>query len=60
MKCHNLHSFREEWFSYVRVSLKQDEYHIYLAQLSLQLIPFGVKIIFLWVNAVFFTVEIFI
>ena len=24
------------WFSYVRVSLKQEEYHIYLAQLTLQ------------------------
>ena len=24
------------WFSYVRVSLKQEEYHIYMAQLSLQ------------------------
>ena len=27
---------KKEWFSYVRVSLKQDEYHIYLPQLSLQ------------------------
>ena len=27
---------KKEWFSYVRVSLKQDKYHIYMAQLSLQ------------------------
>ena len=36
MQCHNLHSFKEGLFSYIRVSLKQDAYHIYLAQLSLQ------------------------
>ena len=27
---------KKEWFSYVRVSLKQEECHIYMAQLSLQ------------------------
>ena len=26
----------KEWFSYVRVSLKKEEYHMYLAQLTLQ------------------------
>ena len=27
---------KKRWFSYVRVSFKQEEYHIYMAQLSLQ------------------------
>ena len=27
---------KKGWFSYVKVSLKRDEYHIYMAQLSLQ------------------------
>ena len=27
---------KKGWFSYVRVSLKQEEYHIYMAQLSLE------------------------
>ena len=27
---------KKGWSCYVRVSLKQDEYHIFLAQLSLQ------------------------
>ena len=36
IKHENLHSFKKGWFPYVRVSLKQEEYHIYPAQLSLQ------------------------
>ena len=31
---------KKGWFSYVRVSLKQDEYHICMAQLSLYYNPF--------------------
>ena len=27
---------KKGWFSYVRVTLKQEEYHIYMAQLFLQ------------------------
>ena len=34
-KYENLHSFKKGWFSYPRVSVKQ-EYHIYMAQLSVQ------------------------
>ena len=40
IKCHNPHSFQEGVIFYVRISLKQDEYHIYIAQLSL---PFLTK-----------------
>ena len=31
---------KKGWFYYVIVSLKQEEYHIYLAQLSLQFLYF--------------------
>ena len=31
IKHQNLHSFKEGWFFYVQVTLKQDEYHIYMA-----------------------------
>ena len=31
-----IHALKKGWFSYVRVSIKQNECHIYLAQLSLQ------------------------
>ena len=37
--CHNLHTFKEGvilLFSYFRVFLKRDKYHIYMAQLSLK------------------------
>ena len=36
VKYENLHYFKEGVILFVRVSLKQEEYHIYLAQLTLQ------------------------
>ena len=36
IKYQNLHSFNKGRNLYVRVSLKREEYHIYMAQLSLQ------------------------
>ena len=37
IKYQNLFFFlKKGWFSYVRVSLKRDECHIYMAKLSLQ------------------------
>ena len=36
IKYQNLHSLKKGRFFYVRVSLKREEYHIYMAQLYLQ------------------------
>ena len=35
IKHENPHFLKKGWLSYVRVSLKQEEYHINMAQLSL-------------------------